>query len=155
MGQLVGLIVSSQYIPPEDTLARYVQWAKLRKDGEDDHVVGVLPDAFVPRENERDLSASWLEFHKGARAEQISATVQTFRLGSMKPTPKSGFVLGNVAKISSTAEKHGSSIRVILEPEDDNPAHVGIHRWPRDNMDLFNELADQTWSEIVLNRDIP
>ena len=144
----------STYIPPEHSLVRYVQWSKLRKDG-DDNVIGVFADAFKLRPTERNLSATWLEYFSGSRDEQITSAVQIIRRSRLKPKPKSGFAIGVVARISEAATKHKESIRVLHENEDDNPAHAAIHRWPRDNDDLFDELADEVWNEIVLNKSVP
>jgi hypothetical protein len=45
------------------------------------------------------------------------------------------------------------SIRVLHEPADDNKAHVALRRWPRADMILFELLAAEIWSELVLNNN--
>jgi len=147
--------VASTYLDGAHTVVRYVQWARLRKDGDTDVVVGVLPQAFHLRPGEEFLSGSWLEFFKGTRQQQIVDTVKMFRLSSLPPTTKSGFALGNVSEISDTATKHGTSVRIIHEEEDDLPAHTALRRWPLDNQDLFDELAADVWNEVVLNKSVP
>jgi hypothetical protein len=150
-----GFAVPSNYIPVEHSLIRYVPWAKLRKD-EDDNVVGVLAVAFKLREGETDLSATWLEFfaNAGARSAQVDAAIAAIRQSKLQPTAKSGFTLGLVGRIAAAANRENNKIRVLHEPMDDNQAHVGIHRWPKDNDDLFELLADEIWNELILNKNV-
>ena len=37
----------------------------------------------------------------------------------------------------------------------DNKAHVAVRRFPRDEMELFELLAQGAWSELILNSAIP
>jgi hypothetical protein len=151
-----GFRVVSAYIPPEHTLVRYVPWSKLRRDGEnDDAVIGVLATAFVLRASEEYLSATWLQFFNGDRPTMVRSAVNAIRASSIDVRTKSGFALGMVRVISDACEKHGASIRVIHEREDDNEAHVAVRRWPRENADLFDLMADEAWAELILNKDIP
>lgn len=140
-------------MPPEHTVARYVPWARLRRDG-DDNVVGVLPQAFSLRDDEEYLSATWLEYFSGTRDQQLLAMVSCIRNSKLAVKPKSGFALGNVAEISDACSKIGVKIRVIHEREDDNEAHTALRRWPADNPDLLTLIADEIWNDIVLNKDI-
>jgi hypothetical protein len=78
-----------------------------------------------------------------------------FRASSLPPTPKSGFALGKSEAIAQAADRHGHSIRIVHEAEDDLPAHTALRRWPRDNIDLFDELADDLWNEVIFNKNIP
>jgi hypothetical protein len=146
--------VPSSYIPPDHSLIRNVSWSKLRKDA-DDNVVGVLPDAFVLRVGENELSTTWLEYFSGNRSQQIIDAVHAIRCSNYKPGPKGGFAIGVVRKISAAAASKGTAIRVLHEPEDDNVAHAVIRRWPRESEDLFDLLADEIWNELVLNAAIP
>lgn len=142
------------YIPPEDHLLRYVPWAKLRKDA-DDNVIGVLHTAFRLRDDERHLSATWVECFDGAnKAERVAAAIMAIRASKLNVKPKSGFAVGQVEQINSTCKKYERKVRFIHEPEDDNEAHAALHGWPRDADDLFEALAAESWSEIVLNKDI-
>jgi hypothetical protein len=143
------------YLPGEDHVVRYVPWARLRKD-EDDNVIGVLGAAFRLRDDEEYLSATWAEYFAGAtHAERIAAAVKAFR-ASLVVAPRSGFATGNVDQIKETCLAHEGKhkIRIIHEPEDDNQAHTALRGWPRDNEDLLNVLADGVWSSFVLNKDI-
>jgi hypothetical protein len=144
------------YVPPENQLVRYVPWARLRRD-ENDNVVGVLGAAFRLRQDEDYLSATWLEFFPGSRDDSIKGAVGAIRNSDMKVTPKSGFAIGNVGRVGDACRANHPSykIRFVHEPEDDNKAHVACRGWPRDDDALLNLLAEDAWSETVLNKDIP
>jgi hypothetical protein len=135
---------------------RYVPWARLRKD-EDENVLGVLGAAFRLRQDEEYLSATWAEHFAGNHQECVAAAVRAVRASDMKPTPRSGFAVGNVGRIKDVclADKDKYNIRVIHEPEDDNVGHTALRRWPKDNEPLLELLAEDAWGEFVLNRDIP
>lgn len=141
------------YVPPEHSLVRYVPFTRLRRD-DNDNVLGVLAEAFVLRPDEEYLSATWLEYFDGERQAQIVAAVQTIRSSRLAVKPRSGFAIGNVHGIAAGCGKCGCKIRVCHEPEDDNQAHTAVRRWPRENRDLFELMADEAWCEVILNRDI-
>jgi hypothetical protein len=143
------------YLPETDHIVRYVPWARLRKD-EEDNVIGVIGAAFRLRETEEYLSATWLEFFKGTRPENIIAAVKAVRASRVVVKPRSGFALGQVEKIKArcVADKGKHKIRVIHEAEDDNKAHTALRQWPRDNDSLLDLLAEHDWNEIILNKDI-
>jgi hypothetical protein len=147
--------VPSKYIPPDHSLIRYVSWAKLRKDGEnEDKVIGILPDAFRLRPGEGELSAAWLEFYDGDRTQQIKLSVEAFKASKMKIGSQSGFTMGCVKAISDLALKYDHKLRIIHEREEDLEAHVAVRGWPEENQDLFDELADGVWADWVLTKDI-
>jgi hypothetical protein len=143
-------------IPDKDYVVRYVPWARLRKT-EDDVAIGVLGSAFRLRDNEEYLSATWLEYFKcSTREANVESAVKTFR-ASMDVKRKSGFAVGNVGKIKdacfSCPKPH--KIRIVHEPEEDNKAHAALRGWPRDNEDLLDLMAEEVWSELFLNADLP
>src|SRR5262249_5051084 len=133
-----------------------VPWGKLRKDEIDpEKVIGVLGEAFKMRSLEETLSTTWLEYFAGTRPEKIRDAVHAMRASELDIKTKSGFAIGKVGSIADVAAAHSYSIRVLHEPEDDNKAHAAVHRWPRDDMVLFELLAADAWCELVLNKDIP
>jgi hypothetical protein len=144
------------YLPDDHHVVRYVPWAKLRKD-EDDNVIGVYGIAFRLRDDEEYLSATWMEFFPGTKGVCIQAAVNAIRASKMSVSPKSGFAIGNVKTIKNTcaADKRKHKIRPIHERLDDNHAHAALRGWPRDNEDLLNLIADDIWNETVLNKNIP
>jgi hypothetical protein len=145
------------YLPPERHIVRYVPWARLRKD-EDDNVVGVLGAAFKLREGEEFLSATWSEFCKGETHEEcVAAAVRCISASKIEVKTKSGFPIGMVRRIKDAcfADSKQYKIRVIHEREDDNEAHVAVRRWPSDNDDLLALIAEEAWNTLLLNKDVP
>jgi hypothetical protein len=146
--------MAQQYLPEVDHVVRYVPWARLRKD-EDDNVLGVLGIAFKLRETEDYLSATWLEFF-GGRPGCVETAIKAIRSSAIDVKTKSGFAIGKVEQIKSACEanERRHKIRVIHEEEDDNKAHAALRAWPRDNDTLLDLIADDVWNELVLNKDI-
>jgi hypothetical protein len=144
------------YLPPEHHVVTYVPWSRLRKD-EEDNVIGVLGAAFRLRKDEEYLSATWVEFFKvPSHGGCIAAAAKVIRGSEVKVTTRSGFAIGNVGRIKDIclADKQNHKIRVIHEPEDDNEAHTALRGWPHDNDPLLDLIAEDAWSETVLNIDI-
>jgi hypothetical protein len=116
-----------KYLPDEHHVVRYVPWARLRKD-ENDNVIGVLGVAFKLRNDEQYLSATWAEFFAGARADSIASAIKCIRASRIEVKPRSGFAVGNVRQVKDTclADKQKHKIRIIHEPEEDNTAHTAL-----------------------------
>lgn len=146
----------SKYLDATHHVVRYVPWAKLRKD-ENENVLGVLGVAFRLREDEEYLSATWCEFFEGSHDDCISKSVAAIRASRIDVKPRSGFAVGNVQAIGECCASHKkrSRIRFLHEETDDNPAHAALRGWPADNDDLLDILADDVWSRTILNKDIP
>lgn len=144
------------YLPPEHHVVRYVPWARLRKDDED-NVIGVLGTAFKLRDEEEYLSATWAEYFQGAHQECVHFAVKAIRGSEINVTPRSGFAVGKVGLIKDAclADKGRHKIRVIHEAEPENEAHAALRGWPRENDPLLQLIAEDVWSEIVLNKDVP
>ena len=141
-------------LPDEDHVMRYVGWNNLRRDGDDnDRVIGFLPEAFRRRPEEEVLSVNWLEFFPEP-ATRVRDCVWVLRK-AMRARPKSAFAIGNVSKIKGTCYAHGAKIRILYEPEEGEPAHSAIRHLPRDDLMLLAALADDAFSEIVRNAEIP
>jgi hypothetical protein len=155
--QIVGLRMPSTKLPPEHHLVRNVPWARLRKDDSDpERVVGVLGDAFKLRDaDDGELSSTWVEYFAGSPVEKIESAVKAMRASKLEIRAKSGFVIGKVQAIAKLANDKGYKIRVLHEPEDDNKAHVSIRRWPNEDMEFFELLAAEAWSQLIMNSDIP
>jgi hypothetical protein len=141
-------------LPDEDEVIRYVPWTRLRKD-EDENVLGFLPHAFQLRPDEDYLSINWLQYHDGDRETQIRLSVWAIRDTFEKPLgAKSAFAIGNVAQIKKTCQACGSRVRVVHEPEPNNPGHSAIRQLPRDDLTLLEALASDAFTERVNNIDI-
>jgi hypothetical protein len=87
----------------------------------------------------------------------VAAAIKAIRASQVKVTPRSGFAVGNVGRVKDAclADTQKHRIRIIHEPEDDNQAHTALRGWPRDNDPLLELLAEDMWSETVLNKDVP
>ena len=85
----------------------------------------------------------------------MAAAIKAVRASKLDVKPRSGFAVGQVEQIDSACKKYEKKVRFIHEPEDDNEAHAALHGWPRDADDLFEALAAESWSETILNKDIP
>jgi hypothetical protein len=148
--------MSQTKLPPEHHIVRNASWAKLRKD-ENDNVIAVLGEAFRMRKIDTYLSTTWLEYFPGSRADQITAAVRAMRASNLTIPTKSGFAIGNVGNIAATAaaSEKAYKLRILHEPAQDNKAHAAVRRFPPDDTELFELLAIDAWSEVVLNSTIP
>lgn len=128
-------------LPRDDHVVRYASWAKLRKD-ENDNVVGLLFATFKPRPNEGDLSATWMEYFRGTREEQLTSAIRAIRNSKVDVKPKGGFAIGQVQSIIRTCANRKRSVRIVYDRRDDNEAHSSVRPWPADDNDLFEDLAN-------------
>jgi hypothetical protein len=136
-------------LPDEDHVMRYVSWARLRRD-ENENVIGFLGQAFELRPDEKDLSVNWLEYFDGNRDKQIRESVKLFR-NIRKVGSKSAYGIGKVGQIKRICGASGTSIRIVYDPEDNNLSHSVIRHLPRDDSSLFEALATEVFTELVLN----
>ncbi len=137
----------------EHHVVRVVPFGKLRLD-EHNEPIGVNYTAFLRREDEDGLSVTALEYFAAPLQAQITAAVQALRASNFKPSPKSGFVIGNVKAIRETCAACNHKIRIIHSPEQDNAAHAEVRQLPRDDLNLLEQLAAGAWSELHKNKDI-
>jgi hypothetical protein len=117
----------------------------------------VLGAAFKLRDAETYLSATWAEFFAaGSRQACVIAAIKAIRTSQIVVRPRSGFAVGNVQRVKDTclADKQKHKIRVIHEPQTDNSGHAALHGWPHDNDPLLELLAEDAWSETILNKDV-
>jgi hypothetical protein len=68
---------------------------------------------------------------------------------------ESAFGIGNVNKIKEVCRAYSASVRIVYEPKDNNPAHAGIRRLPRDDFALLEALATNAFVDLVHNAAIP
>jgi len=132
---------------------RYVSWTKLRKDGED-NVLGFFPSAFELRPTEESLSVNWLEYFSGDHQNQVAESVREFRRG-FDAKKKSAFGIANVRKVKDVFQGSGRAVRIVYSPSLDNLAHASIQKLPRDEFALFETLATDVFTEMVMNADVP
>jgi hypothetical protein len=84
----------------------------------------------------------------------MRAAIRAVRARRLGVTHKSGFAIGRVGVIAATCAERNHRIRIMHEPEDDNKAHAAVRRMPRDDDELLELLAAESWSELILNAKI-
>ena len=146
-------------LPDADRVMRYVPWTKLRKD-EDDNVLGFNPQAFQLRTDEKSptgweeaLSVNWVE-HFRKPETQIRDCVWAIRK-TRGVGAKSAFAVGNVGQIKETCLAHSVKVRILHESTDDDPSHAAIRRLPPDDLTLLAALAEDAFTDMIRNVDIP
>lgn len=139
-------------LPDQDHVIRYVSRQRLIVDG--DNFLGFFPHAFKPRPIENNsISVNWIEFFDGDHATRIKKAIHGMRV--IKNIGKtSAFGIGNVGNIKNISKKNGAVVKIVYAPNDGNPSHSLIRRLPEDNSFLLEALANDAFSERVLNSDI-
>jgi len=95
-----------------------------------------------------------LEFFPGNKHERTVAVVGAVaKARTVKPTH--GFALGNVAEVKDACASFGLKIRVIHEPNKNNPnpAYAAIRNYRSDEIQLLQLLASEVWSEVIEARN--
>lgn len=143
----------TNYLLDEERIVRFVPWGKLRKD-EDLNVLGVMPDAFALRDGEPSLSVTWCEYFAGSSDEQLRCAIEAIR-NSRSVGSKARFAVGEVGSVRACASgrPNATRLRIIHDPEDDNPAHASLINWPRDDLQLLELLAESEWSQLLTADD--
>ena len=118
-------------------------------------MIGIFAVAFKMRDDEDELSANWLDYFDGDRPAKLTALLAVLRNSQYKPGNKSGLAIGIAGEVAEAAKRCNASVRIIHAPEDDNSAHAELRRWPRDNDDLFDILADEVWADLELVKNYP
>ena len=139
-------------LPDRDNVARHVPWKKLRRD-DNDKILGILPQAFELRNEEQSLSVNWLEYYEGSREDRLRELVNALRT-SRNLNKKDAFGIGNVGKIKSVCLNNSANVRVVYSPTKSIPDHCDIRNIPRDDLTLLAAVAEDAFSELVLNSDV-
>lgn len=142
----------STYLPETDHVVRIIpKPANLMWNDDKTAAIGIFPQAFVLRGDEDNLSVSWLEHFSGSKNERMK---QVRDHAELTLKPRSGLAVLNVGELKGACEACNVKVRVIHEPTSENPAHAGIHRYPREHNELFPLLANIAAADLTLNRDI-
>jgi hypothetical protein len=142
------------HLPDADHVLRYAGQNRLQRNDSDD-VIGLLPEAFRLGDGHDSLSVTWVEYFEGDCPERIIKAVQAFRR-SMSTGRNSAFGMANVGVVKRLCHDHiGSAVRILHEPEKDNPAHAAIHRYPRGDEVLMELLASEAICQIIMNKHVP
>lgn len=140
-------------LPDNDHVIRFIRKRLLRRD-ENGNILGILPQALELREGEQYLSTTWLEhFHPEYERGLVRAAEATRRQLTVKP--KDGFSTTKIGVLRRICESFGHRVRTVREPVIGNSGHVAIRRFPRDNLELMEELAARAFVDTRLASDVP
>lgn len=142
--------MAKENLDADHRVVRYVPWAKLRRD-ENDNVLGVLPQAFSLRADEEYLSVTWCEYFSGTPDEQLRCAIEAIRGSAIDVRPKAQFATGVVGEIRAhmQSDPKNHRLRFVHEPTQDNDAHAAIKRWPDHSDDLLELLAAEIWADCT------
>ena len=140
------------YLPAEDHVARHIKPKLIKWDEATKEPIGIFPEAFSLRERDRDLSVNWVEFYPGDRAARLRQVIDHSEL---ELKARDGFGIIQVGVVAEVCDRHGAKVRIIHDPTLKNPAHAGMHRYPRDNRALEATLANLAGQDLTLVRNVP
>jgi hypothetical protein len=133
--------MKGQAIPDSDHVARYCK-ASTIEDGE------VLPTAFMMREADEYLSVNWLEnLGRSDRASQMR-DLQELYARKLRVRANARIAILNVGTVRSKVERDSQDrrvLRVLHDPEPDDPSHSGIYDIPYDD-----EIVAELIAQVVL-----
>lgn len=144
------MLGKGQKLPDEDEVMRHVSWARLKRD-ENDIVVGFYPSAF---DDPLGCSVNWLQYFAGDRETKIVRSVEMFRV-TRGVGPKHAFGIAAVKRIKDVCGEFGVAVKIVYLPEDENKSHAEIQRIPPENFELLAALADEAFTTLIKNSDIP
>ena len=135
-------------MPDGDHVVRHIPATMVDRDPNTNAVRGCFPQAFELRKNEEYLSTSWLEFFCGSFLECIAAVAAAMSK-TRKIGPQHAFAVGNVGGVRAACAEYGMEVRILHEPNDDNPAYTAVRRYKSDEIELLELLASDAWSRMV------
>lgn len=143
--------MATSYLPDNDHVVRHCPSQLCIHEG--DQVVRIFPQAFLLRDGESYLSASWLEFFSGSRDQRLTQVIKGVA-NARTVRPRHGFAIGNVGKVKDACGQFGHKVRIIHEPhpKKPNPAYTAIRRYKSDEIELLELLAGEVWSDVVTAR---
>lgn len=145
--------MSPKPLPESDHAVRYIRKRLLRRDGQG-NVVGILPQAFEPREGEAYLSVTWLEYYHASYELGLSESAAAMRL-DLTIKKNDGFSVGNVGKLKSVCSGSNTRVRVLHEPNlPNNPGHSALRGLQRASAVLREEIAGDVFIDTRLNSQI-
>ena len=146
----------NERVPPEDEVTRWIKPGLVTRTdaGEverttDGRIAQIAPQAFELRADEEYLSVTWLQLFGADRLTHLPLAAEAFRksLTSQKLSGKGVFAIAGVGALSAACEMHGANVRILQEPEDQNPGHVAVRRFPAEAADLHVYLATELFVE--------
>lgn len=133
--------MKGQAIPDSDHVARYCK-ASTVEHGE------ISATAFMLRETEEYLSVNWLEeLRRSNRASQIR-DLQELYARKLRVGAVARIAILNVGIVRTKVERDSLDrrvLRVLHDPEPDDPSHSGIYNIPHDD-----EIVAELIAQVVL-----
>jgi hypothetical protein len=153
------MLKKNDALPDEARVVRNVPWKKLLKDENDNLLGGFLPIAFELRQDdasptgfEESLSVNWLEYFPDPETRLRDCIWAMRKVRDLRG--KSAFAIAKVGTVKQVCVERGFGVRVVFDPEDNNPSHAGIRRLPPNDLSLMAALAAEAFTEMVMNSDI-
>lgn len=135
-------------LPNPSRIVRYVPYGKMRKD-EDDNYIGPFPSAFEGRPVDHYLSVTWCEYSDGSQDSQLRCAIEAIRNSNINVKTMACFCVTDTPKVLDAISDTGRAGRAIFYPEEDNPAHAGVHGITPDDLLLLARLADEVWCSFL------
>ena len=74
-----GLTANGDDLPNGSRVVRYVGYAQMEKDENDQQILGPYPNAFARRSGEQELSVTWCEYFEGPGDQVLRCAVEAIR----------------------------------------------------------------------------
>ena len=136
-------------IPGHDHIMRHVSSARLRRD-EDGNVLGILPQAFAYRNDEKYLSVNWLEYFKKDKASNLRDCVDAQR-ATLIAGKNSVYAVAVVDRVKQACVKKQKPVRIVYHPTKNNAAHSAFHVQHNDDLNVMSDLAHEFEKEMHSN----
>lgn len=156
---MVRAIKKGNPLDDDDRVVRHIPFQRLAMDS-DGVVFGILAAALEVRpQDNHQLSVNWLEFYDGTHKERIAETVRAFRTSRATEGStvgrKSGFAVAKVGRVKQIGNDNDRRLRIVFSPSKGNPSHSLIQPLHAEESTLLETLANEAFTELVINADIP
>lgn len=134
-------------ISDQDHISRYCSAMHCTENGQ------VTGTAFQLRQIEEYLSVNWLEFfHLADRQKEIREVRKGLRLKLGAKAKIAVLNVGEAINYVRTQSPDARNLKVLYEPEEDDPSHSGIHGFRYDDH-LIADLIAETVQEVYPARE--
>ncbi|MBI2231658.1 MAG: hypothetical protein HYU46_21485 [Deltaproteobacteria bacterium] len=137
--------MKDQPIPDSDHVARHCKTSTVEGDE-------IMATAFMLREGEEALSVNWLEELKCSdRASEVRELQDLYARKMTRVGAGARIAILNVETLQTEVENESPDrrlLRVLHEPELDDPSHAGIYGIPYDDREIVAELIARVVLEI-------
>ena len=134
--------MKGQTIPDSDHVARYCKASSIANSE-------ILATAFMLRVTDEYLSVNWLEELSHSDRDNQIADLQELYARKLRVGAKARIAILNVGIIRDKVERDSldrRALRVLHDPEPDDPSHTGIYDIPYDD-EIVAELIAQVLLE--------